>query len=48
VIAENTNVGENSHIFRSVIGKNCTIGNSVTISNSYTWDNVTVGVRQMC
>lgn len=48
VIAENTNVGENSHISHSVIGKNCHIGRNVTISNSYIWDNVTVGVRQMC
>jgi translation initiation factor eIF-2B subunit epsilon len=48
VIAENTDVGENSHISHSVIGKNCHIGKNVTICNSYIWDNVTVGVRQMC
>ncbi|PNF27949.1 hypothetical protein B7P43_G16441 [Cryptotermes secundus] len=43
VIAENTSVGENSHISHSVIGKNCHIGKNVTICNSYVWDNVTVG-----
>ncbi|PSN41588.1 hypothetical protein C0J52_17905 [Blattella germanica] len=43
VVAEKSNIGENTHISHSVIGKNCHIGNNVSIYKSYIWDNVTIG-----
>ncbi|KAJ3387866.1 hypothetical protein HDU92_001754 [Lobulomyces angularis] len=42
-IGRSTEIGDNSKIKNSVIGKGCIIGANVIIDGSYIWDNVVIG-----
>jgi len=41
-LGEGTQIGDNSQILQSVIGRNCKIGNHVMIKGAFLWDNVVV------
>ncbi|KAJ3092387.1 hypothetical protein HK100_006953 [Physocladia obscura] len=43
VVGDKTEVGENSRIVDSVIGRGCKIGKNVRISGSYIWDGAIIG-----
>lgn len=46
VVGENSEIGEQTYVTQSVIGKRCKIGNNVRISNAYIWDDVIIEVKQ--
>jgi translation initiation factor eIF-2B subunit epsilon len=41
-VANDADIGENTRIADSVIGRNCVIGNNCVIEGSYIWDNVVI------
>lgn len=46
MVGENSEIGEQTYVTQSVIGKRCKIGNNVRISNAYIWDDVIIEVKQ--
>lgn len=48
VVGEGSVLGDNVHVVRSVIGKNCKIEGDVEIQDCYIFDNVVIKVGFLC